>query len=99
MTGQYYALPSCVTRAYRLVNNKAQRSSSAKTKAYRLVQNKESYGLAFVGLFWYPKDAILPFAGDKRWPDDTLFLVFEYDWRLFPDHANVGDIYDRLTET
>ena len=47
-----------------------------------------------------PEDHVLPFMLDKRMPADTLYLVFEEDFRWWkpsedPDSA---DEYDRKTK-
>ena len=37
----------------------------------------------FAVWYWW-KDVGVPFMLQARFPPDTLFLVFEEDWRLFP---------------
>ena len=44
------------------------------------------------------QDAILPFVADGRWSEDTMFFVFESDWRLYPPGKEPADVKKRLSE-
>ena len=38
-----------------------------------------------LGVIAYHEDIVLPFASDSRFDDDTVFLVFEEDFRFAPE--------------
>jgi hypothetical protein len=42
------------------------------------------------------QDAILPFASDSRWSDDTVFWVFESDFRFWKPGDEPAAVKDRL---
>ena len=40
------------------------------------------------------QDVVIPIALDARLPQDTLFMVFEEDYRFFPDGADIDGCDD-----
>ena len=33
---------------------------------------------------WSPQDCLVPYMTDERHPEDTIFFIFENDWRAYP---------------